>query len=82
LEAGIWVVDLVGMADNLEDLCGKLSLAKGEKVRIKVEELEVSDARVIAGKCLVGKVWTDKNVNKEAFKLVLSNIWRTIRGEV
>jgi hypothetical protein len=75
-------VDLVGMADNLEDLCGKLSLTKGEKVRIKVEELEVSDARVIAGKCVVGKVWIDKNVNKEAFKLVLSNIWRTIRGEV
>jgi hypothetical protein len=29
----------------------------------------------------VGKVWTNKNVNKEAFKLVLSNIWHTVGGE-
>ena len=62
------------MADELEDLCGKISLTEGEKVGIKVDECEVLDARAIAGKCLVGKVWTDKNVNNEAFMSVLSTV--------
>jgi hypothetical protein len=69
-----------GMADELEALCGKISLTEGEQTGIQVEELEVSDARVVAGKCLVGKVWGDKNVNKEAFISVMSTIWRTTGG--
>ena len=43
------------MADELEDLCGKISFTKGECIGIKVDELEVSDARIVAGKCLVGE---------------------------
>jgi hypothetical protein len=66
------------MADELGDLCKKISLTKGEKDGIQVKELDVSEARVIAGKCLIGKVWTDKNVNQEAFKTVFSNIWRIV----
>jgi hypothetical protein len=68
------------MADELEALCGKISLTEGEQTGIQVEELEVSDARAVAGKCLVGKVWGDKNVNKEAFMSVMSTIWRTAGG--
>jgi hypothetical protein len=68
------------MADELGDLCKKISLTKGEKDGIQVEELDVSKARVIAGKCLIGKVWTDKNVNQEAFKTIFSNIWRIVRS--
>ena len=60
------------------DLCKKISLTEGEKDRIQVKELDVSEARVIAGKCLIGKVWTDKNVNQEAFKMVFSNIWHIV----
>jgi hypothetical protein len=35
---------------------------------------------LIAGKCLVGKIWADKIVNKEAFKSMMSTIWRTAGG--
>jgi hypothetical protein len=69
------------MIEELEELCGKISLTEGEKIRIKVDEVEVSEARAIAGKCLVGKVWTNKNINREAFISVMSTIWR-IAGEV
>jgi hypothetical protein len=69
------------MAEELEELCGKISLTKGEKIGIKVDEVEVSEARAIAGKCLVGKVWADKSINREAFTSVMSTIWRTV-GEV
>jgi hypothetical protein len=35
---------------------------------------------VVAGKRLVGKVWAEKSVNKEAFMSVMSTIWRTAGG--
>ena len=58
------------MADELEDLCKRISLIEGERDEIQVDELDVSEARVIVGKCLIGKIWTNKNVNQEAFKSV------------
>jgi hypothetical protein len=66
------------MAEELGDLCKRISLTEGERDGIQVEELDVSEARVIAGKCLIGKIWTDKNVNQEAFISVFSNIWRIV----
>jgi hypothetical protein len=74
------VKNSAGMADELEDLCGRISLTDGERIGIKVDEFEVSDARMVAGKCLVGKIWADKIVNKEAFKSMMSTIWRTAGG--
>jgi hypothetical protein len=66
------------MADELGDMCKRISLTEGEKEGIRVEELDVSEARVIAGSCLIGKIWTDRNVNQEAFKSIFSNIWRIV----
>jgi hypothetical protein len=68
------------MAEDLVDLCRKISLTEGEHIRIQVDELEVSDARIVARKCLVGKVWADKNINKEAFQSVMSTVWHTAGG--
>jgi hypothetical protein len=58
------------MADELGDLYGKISLTDGEKTGIQVDEGDIADGREVGGKCLIGKVWTEKNVNKEAFKSV------------
>jgi hypothetical protein len=66
------------MADELGDLYGKISLTDGEKTGIQVDEGDIADGREVGGKCLIGKVWTEKNVNKEAFKSVFSTIWRTV----
>jgi hypothetical protein len=68
------------MAEELVDLCGKISLTEGERIGIQVDELEVSDDRIVAGKCLVGKVWADKTINREAFQSVMSTVWRTSGG--
>jgi hypothetical protein len=67
------------MAESIEKLCGKLSLLEGEKIGIAIAEGEVEEARAQGGRCLIGKIWMGKRVNKEAFKTVLSRIWRTIR---
>ncbi|XP_059436809.1 uncharacterized protein LOC132169876 [Corylus avellana] len=68
------------MADELEDLCGRISLTDGEKIGIQVEEGEIAAEREAGGKCLIGKVWTEKSINKEAFRSVLSTVWRTAGG--
>jgi hypothetical protein len=45
-----------------------------------VEEGEVVKGREVGTKCLIGKVWSNKIVNKEALQSVLSIIWRTVGG--
>jgi hypothetical protein len=75
---GFQKVILAAMAEDPGDFCKKLSLTDGEQEGIKVDELDVLEAKVIAGKCLIGKLWADRSVNQEAFKTVFSNIWRIV----
>lgn len=66
------------MAEELERLCSKISLTDGEKSGINISDGEVEDAREKGAKCFIGKIWMEKLVNKEAFKSILSRIWRTV----
>ncbi|XP_059446486.1 uncharacterized protein LOC132178037 [Corylus avellana] len=70
------------MAEELEELCGNISLTEGEQYGIKISEGEIALAREKGTRCLVGKIWTGKRTNQEAFKQVLSKIWRTRRGVI
>lgn len=58
-------------------MCSRISLTKREQIGISVEASEVEEARVQCGCCLVGKICTEKVINKEAFKSVLTRLWRT-----
>jgi hypothetical protein len=69
------------MGDDLETLCGRISLVGGEKVGIKIMEGEVAADREKGERCLVGRVGDGKKVNKEAFKKAFSQLWRTV-GDV
>jgi hypothetical protein len=69
------------MADDLEELCGKISLTAGEKQGLKITEGDITVMREKGKRCLVGRLWAGKRTNKEAFQSVLSQIWR-IRGGV
>lgn len=66
------------MGDDLEKLCGRISLIGREKVGIKILEGEVVADREKGERYLVGRIGDEKKVNKEAFKSVLSRIWRTM----
>lgn len=66
------------MADDIETLCGKISLTGGEKIGISITEGEVAEVREIGGRCLVGRIGDTIRVNKEAFRSVLSRLWRTV----
>ena len=65
------------MAEELEKLCGKISLIEGEKVGLIICEGEIADGREKEERCLVGRIGGEWRVNKEAFRSVLSQIWRT-----
>jgi hypothetical protein len=70
------------MADELERLCSKVSLTEGEKEGIHVMEGDVAIGREMGTRCLVGKLWTERPANKEAFKTVFSRIWRLAKTVV
>jgi hypothetical protein len=67
-----------GMAEEIEKLCGKISLTGGENKGLIICEGELAGGRERADRCLVGKVGSDRRVNKEAFQTVLSQLWRTV----
>jgi hypothetical protein len=51
----------------------------GEQTRIAITEGDIGVVRDRGEKCLVGRVWTDKIINKEAFRKVISRFWRTTK---
>jgi hypothetical protein len=69
------------MEDDLERLCSNISLTEGERHGIMVTDGDVAEIQAKSVNCLVGKLWLEKLVNKEAFKTVLTRIWR-IAGRV
>ena len=70
------------MAEELEKLCGKISLTGGENKGLIICEGEIAGGREKGERCLVGKVGGERRVNKDAFRTVLSQIWRTVGSVV
>jgi hypothetical protein len=66
------------MTEELEKLCGRVSLTDGEKQGLTIEEGEIADGREKVGRCLVGRIGVERKINKEAFKTIMSCIWRTV----
>jgi hypothetical protein len=65
------------MGEELEKLCSRISLTGGEKIGITVTDDDVADTREKSVNCLIGKLWTERAVNREAFISVISRLWRT-----
>jgi hypothetical protein len=66
------------MEGELEKLCSRTSLTEKEKIGLSIVGSDVEDAKVQDARCLVGRICTEKGINKEAFKSVLSRLWHTI----
>jgi hypothetical protein len=64
------------MAENRDQMGGRAPRTKGEKEGIVITEDDVGEIRAQGEYCLIGKIWAEKKINKEAFKTVLSRIWR------
>lgn len=66
------------MVDELEVLCGRISFSDREKEGISISEGEVAILQEKRSRCLVGRFGTEKRVNREAFKSLLTRIWRPV----
>jgi hypothetical protein len=70
------------MTEDLESMCRRISLTEGEKNSSTLSEGEIADVQEKGDRCLMGKIWSEKYTNKEAFKYVLSRLWRTMESVV
>ncbi|KAF5451933.1 hypothetical protein F2P56_026987 [Juglans regia] len=64
------------MEVDLEKMCGKLSLTEQEEEVVVVDEESLDGALGRSEKCLLFKLFTDKQFNKEAFKSTMKRLWR------
>jgi hypothetical protein len=51
---------------------GNHSLTTGEQARIAITKGGIVDSQEKGVKCLIGKVWTNKKIKKESFRMALS----------
>jgi hypothetical protein len=66
------------MAAKFGKACGNFSLIDGEKEGIFIFVQDVADLQDKGTRCLVGRLRTDKKINKEAFQSLLSRLWRLV----
>jgi len=64
------------MAVDYGDVLGAFPRTDREKQGILVEDGEIEDLRANGSKCLVGRLGVPKKINREAFKTLLTRIWR------
>lgn len=65
--------------EEIDRLRKALSLEDDEVPVLTVSKEAQSEGRMIMEKCLVGKIPSNKKVNREAFKAVLQQVWNTCR---
>jgi hypothetical protein len=68
----------------MEELIGSLgdsiSLMEGERQGLIITEDETADLRLKSGRCLVGKLMSERRVYKEAFQSMMSRTWKTLES--
>lgn len=62
--------------DNLEELWGTFNLTEAEDVVIEISKEDVEDVCKKGKLCLVGKVWTDRMINRSLIESAMNKIWR------
>jgi hypothetical protein len=66
------------MAEKSGDFQGTFPLIESELQEIDIGEEETKELRTKGSKCLIGRLGVAKNIHKEAFKVILIRIWRTL----
>lgn len=72
-------MNLVGA--SIEPMPEGFSLTKGEHIGISITEDDIIEVKEQGANCLIGKLWTEKKINNEAFKTVLARIWK-VEGSI
>jgi len=66
---------------EIEELVEKLGesmrLLEGEMTSIVITEDDTADLRLKNGRCLIGRIMSERRVQKEAFKVFTARLWKT-----
>jgi hypothetical protein len=65
------------MDEILETLRWKMKLTEAEKIGITITEDDTVDLRMKSGKCLVGRIMSERRILKEAFRTLMLCKWKT-----
>jgi hypothetical protein len=65
------------MEELVEKLGEGMRLLEGEKASIVITEDDTADQRLRNGRCLVGRIMSERRVQKEAFKAFMARLWKT-----
>jgi hypothetical protein len=65
------------MEELVEKLGEGMRLSEGEKASIVITEDDTADQRLRNGRCLIGRIMSDRRVQKEAFKAFMARLWKT-----
>jgi hypothetical protein len=65
------------MDEILETLRWKMKLTEAEKIGITITEDDKVDLRMKSGKCLVGRIMSERRILKEAFRTLMLCKWKT-----
>jgi hypothetical protein len=71
-------------SDRMEDLVGcmgdSMKLTKGERKGIKITKADIADLQVRSERCLLGRLMSDRCIQKEAFKALMTRLWKTLEA--
>jgi hypothetical protein len=66
------------MEGRIESMSDRLKLSEGERKEITITESDTADLRGRSERCLLGKLMSDRRIQKEAFKTLMSRLWKTV----
>jgi hypothetical protein len=69
------------MEELIEGVCSSMKLLDKEKAGILITEDDTAELRMRSGRCLVGRIMSERKIQKEAFRTLMARLWKT-RGDV
>jgi len=66
------------MDEIIESMANSMSLTEGEKKGITITEVDTANLREKNGCCLLGKLMLERRIQNEAFKSLMTTLWKTL----
>jgi hypothetical protein len=67
------------MEELIDKMGGRLKLSDGESIGITITADDTADLRLKSGRCLVGRIMSERRIQKEAFQTLMTRLWKPAR---
>jgi hypothetical protein len=66
------------MEELVECMGDRMKLMEGERKGITITEVDIADLRERSERCLLGRLMSDRRIQKEAFRELMNKLWKTL----